>query len=363
MKNFVSGLLLAGAMSLIAAGSAEAGAIAANPNPITFDAGFGNITVGGSLTGLAFYQNNAEHASPGDAETWADIDNAMVSIAKTDGFFQFFVEGGLYSFPTVGNPYDKSSDQNSLLGVVPVAYAKFQLTDEFSIQAGKLPTLVGAELPFTTQNANIERGLLWWQEPIVSRGVQANYASGPLSISVSWNDGYYSNVWNTFSGLISYAINDANTLAFDTSITPDRGLIDGHQIYDLMYTYNAAPWTVGPYVQYENYSHSGGSEWGIGVLASYQFTPEWSLNGRVEYETASSDCCALEYGPSSSAWSLTVTPTWQKGIFFIRGEASYTTLPDYTHFTIGSTTFGLGFGTTGGKSDQFRALVETGIVL
>jgi hypothetical protein len=320
--------------------------------------------VSGQLAGLAYYQSDATHAATGDAQDFADISNALIAVAKTSGFFQFYVQAGLYSFPTVGNAYDKASDQNSLLGPVPVAYAKLQLTDEFSVSAGKLPTLVGAELAFTPQNINIERGLLWWQEPITSRGVQANYASGPLSIAVSWNDGYYTNLWNTGSALISYAIDDSNTIAVDASITggSDGTLMKGHQIYNIMYTYNAAPWTFGPYAQYEHYDSGVGSEWGIGVLGSYQFTPEWSLNARAEYETT--DDAVLEYGfpfpgyEKASAFSLTVTPTYQKGIFFARGEVSYTDLPDYAHTPF----IGLGFGENGTSSDQFRAMFETGVV-
>ena len=74
------------------------------------------------------------------------------------------------------------------------------LADSFSIEAGKLPTLIGDEYTFTFENMNIERGLLWNQEPAVSRGVQANYTAGPLTSRVSWNDGYYSNVYNWISG-------------------------------------------------------------------------------------------------------------------------------------------------------------------
>ena len=62
------------------------------------------------------------------------------------------------------------------------------------------------------------------------------------------------------------------------------------------------------------------------------------------------------------AWSLTATPTWKKGVFFIRGEVSYTDLPDYTHFSFPGGSFGFGFGKTGAKQDQFRGLLEAGIV-
>lgn len=344
--------MLAGAVALSAT-AAQAGAIAPNATPITFDPGIGsNLTVSGTLSGLAYYQTNATHAYSGDQQTYLDLDNALISIAKTDGVFQFFVEGGEYDFPTVGYPYTKASETTSdSFGVIPIAYAKLQLSDTFSVEAGKLPTLIGAELPFTAQNANIERGLLWNQEPLISRGVQANYASGPLSVSVSWNDGYYSNVWNTFSGLISYAFDSVNTLAFDVESTPDTAHSTGSSIYDLMYTYSNAPWTVGPYVQYQTASDGGGDEWGVGLLASYQFTPTWSLNGRLEYEDSSNHSTLLPFGMGSNAFTATVTPTWQKGIFFVRGELSYTDL--------GSNS--LGYGKFDNKSDQFRAMLETGI--
>ncbi len=360
-------LMGAAAITLMASG-AQAGAIAANPNPISFDAGFGKVVVNGQLTGLAFYQSNAQHYWPGDATSYFDIDNALVSVQKSDGMFQFYVQAGLYSFPTVGNGYDKSNDQNSWLGAVPFAYGKIQLDDNFSVQAGKLPTLVGAELAFTPQNINIERGLLWWQEPLSSRGVQANYSSGPFSIALSWNDGYYTNVWNTGSGLITYAIDDSNWIGFDASITAARNWYAGNQIYDLMYSWSADPWTIAPYLQYQHidstkyngYSfNDSSSEWGIGVLASYQLDPNWSLNGRVEYETSSGNGWALEYGNKSKAWSLTVTPTYQDGIFFARGEVSYTGISDYWHNAL----YGYGFGTSGTKDNQFRALFETGVVL
>ncbi len=62
---------------------------------------------------------------------------------------------------------------------------------------------------------NVERGLLFAQELLVSRGVQANYASGPFSASVPWNDGYYSkSSYSEISGLASYAFNGgADTVA------------------------------------------------------------------------------------------------------------------------------------------------------
>jgi hypothetical protein len=350
MANKLKALLMGGVWLLASMSAASAGAISANPKPITLASGFGDILVSGQISGLAYAQSNASHALPGDATANLDLSNALITVQKSSGFLQFYVQAGLYSFPTVGQPYEKASSQNSLFGPVPVAYAKLQFTDALSLEAGKLPTLIGAELGFTPQNINIERGLLWWQEPISSRGLQLNYASGPVSLSVSWNDGYYSNVLNSFSGLLSYAIDASNSLAVDASITPDTRASLGHQIYNVMYTYNHGKWNIGPYLQFERYAHSSGSDFGLGLLASYQLTSQWSLNGRAEYETSGKGM-ALSYGPNSKAWSLTFTPTWQQGIFFARAEVSYVGLGQQS----------LGFGPAFTQASQVRALFETGI--
>src|SRR5690348_7831735 len=191
--------------------------LAADANPYSVDlpdwfgdAG-GKIYVGGAVSGMAYVQSDAIRNGVGSADTFVDITNGQVFVQKTDGWLQFFVDAGAYSFPTVAYPYvDSVNTEHNLFGYVPIAYAKVVGSGDwsaFSIEAGKLPTLIGDEYGFTYQNLNIERGLVWNNEPIVSRGVQANYSAGPLTISVSWNDGTYTNVWSSFSGLISYGFN------------------------------------------------------------------------------------------------------------------------------------------------------------
>src|ERR1019366_6191838 len=126
---------------------------------------------------------------------------------KTDGMLQYFIEAGAYSIPDLGLPYlPMSKTLQALWGPVPIAYAKFVPTDTFSIEVGKLPTLIGAEYSFTFENMNIERGLLWNQEPAVSRGIQANLTTGPVAWSVSWNDGIYSDRYNWISALATWTI-------------------------------------------------------------------------------------------------------------------------------------------------------------
>ena len=98
---------------------------------------------------------------------------------------------------------------------------------------------------------------------------------------------------------------------------------------------------------------SSGSSYGGAVLAKYSFTPEISLAGRVEY-IGSSGHANLLYGPGSNAWSITITPTYQKGIFFARIEASYV--------GIGSGTPDAMLGANFDKKEQVRGFAEAGVI-
>lgn len=345
------------------------GPLAANPHPFSFDAGpLGNVFVTGSLTGLALWQDNS---APIDHSTDFDISNAQIFVQKTDGWFQFFVQVGDYAIPSLGASYVKSNDMvSATYGVVPQAYVKIAPTDNFSIEAGKLPTLVGAEYTFTFENMNIERGLLWNQEPAVSRGLQVNYSAGPVSFAMSINDGYYSNRFNWVSGSAAWTIDSANTLTFigagnlgrtpiSTFATPEAQ--NNGDIFNLIYAYNAAPWSVQPFLQYSHvpanpglgFAHSA-ETYGAGLLGTYTFTPAVSLSGRFEYESASGDAASpnLLYGPRSKAWSVTVTPAWQHNLLFVRAELSYVGVSDIAP----GSALGGGFA-----KSQVRGLLETGI--
>jgi hypothetical protein len=351
---------------------AMSGPLVANPDPMQFDAGpLGSLHITGAVSGLALWQDNPV---PGDRSTAFDISNAQVFVQKADGLFQFFVQVGDYSIPSLGAAYVKSSDMvSATYGVVPQAYVKLAPTDNFSIEAGKLPTLIGAESTFTFENMNIERGLLWNQTPAVSRGVQVNYSSGPIAVSLSVNDGYYSNRFNWISGSAAWTIDSANTLTFigganlgttDYSSFATPQAQNNSAVFNLIYAYNAAPWSVEPFLQYSRvpasaslgFAHSAES-YGFGLLGTYTFTPNLALSGRLEYESSAGGTAApnLLYGPGSEAWSVTLTPTWQHKQFFVRGEVSYVGLSDITP--------GFGLGASFDATSQVRGLLETGINL
>ena len=291
------------------------------------------------------------------------------------GSSSFFVQAGVYSLPSLGTEYFRAGDlPGKTYGVVPQAFAKLALSSNFSIEAGKLPTLIGDEYTFTFENMNIERGLLWNQEPAVSRGVQANYTAGPVTFAVSWNDGFYSNVYNWASGSAAYTIDSSNSVSlvgsgnlgrtarsdFATPLAQNNG-----DIFNLIYTHTSGPWTISPYFQYAHTPADSGLEllhdaatYGGALLVSYAFDDNWKLAGRAEYigssGSAANDAPNLLYGPGSHAWSLTVTPSYQRGIFFARAEGSYT--------GIGNSAPGFDFGANANKTSQARVLFETGVL-
>jgi hypothetical protein len=363
---------------------AMAGPLAANPNPFSVDlpdwlgdAG-GKVYIGGAVSALAYYQGNPTHLATGDAASYIDLSNAQVTVQKTDGWLQFYIQAGQYSFPILGTPYTKSSIASaSSFGAVPVAYLKLQgeggLAD-FSIEGGKLPTLTGDEYNFTFENMNIERGLLWNVEPAISRGVQLNYADGPLSLSVAWTDGYYTNLLNTLSGMASYVFSPSDTLAFSYSgdvanphffaSNPLISPLASGSLYDLIWTHTDGNWVFSPYFQYITTPTvtpilHGSSVTSGALLVSYSIDDNFKLAARGEYESATGRNFAtapnlIGFGAGSDAWSLTLTPTFQWKAFFARADVSYVSAGDISPFD--------GFGTTGAVKDQTRVMVETGVL-
>ena len=229
-----------------------------NPKPMSYDAGLlGNVYITGVATGLGQWQNNV---FPGDRDRQADLTNGQIFLNKTDGLVQYFVEVGAYSIPSLGLPNIRTRNAiNAFYGPFPQGFLKLAPTSNFSIAAGKLPTLIGAEYTFSFENMNIERGLLWNQENEVNRGVQANYTAGPVALAMSWNDGFYSNQYSWAWLSATWTVDKANTLAVigggntrhSTKATTGTPLFqDNEQIYNLIYTHTSGPWTIQPYFQY-----------------------------------------------------------------------------------------------------------------
>ncbi len=365
-----------------------------NPDPACLTIpGFGDLYFGGALTGYAYTQSNPFPFSPAplpnDRVSRVDFTNLQGFVQKADGPFQFFVQGGAYAIPALGFVNYGSIDQTNLLfGPLPVAFGKIVFNDSWSIQGGRMPTLIGTEAPFTFQNTNIQRGLLFNQENIINHGVQLNYSQGPISVSVAGTDGFFSGELSWFTGAVTYKLDDNNSFGVNGGLNLGRTRVlnrslqyqfatplfqQNSGIFNVNYTYSNGPLTITPYFQYTNVERdiglgifTGASTYGGAVLASYSFTDNIALAGRVEYEEQSgrrgSGTTSLLYGPGSSAFSFTITPTYTVGRFFLRGEYSRVELTDVTRGDLAFGTIGTGFGRSGNRTSQDRYMVETGVV-
>ena len=206
--------------------------------------------------------------------------------------------------------------------------------------------------------------------------MQANYTAGPVALSVTWGDGYYSNRFNWLSGSATWTINSSNSLlfmamgnmtktAYGTAVTP-LYLNNQSNMENLIYSHTSGAWLAQGYLQYGK-TKSGAdigiakasSTSGAGVLVNYA-VPKTSLNlaGRVEYISSSGSATDgsvnLLYGPGSKAWSLTFTPTYQVGVLFTRAEVSFV--------QASSITDGMALGPNGTSRSQTRFAIEAGIL-
>jgi len=334
---------------------------------------FGKVEVTGILSGMGWTEG--DHIS-GDMPTHADVSNAQVFIQKTTGVFQFYLQGGAYNIPALGLPWTRTVDTaTGLFGPLPTAYIKL-VKGNFNVEVGELPTLIGAEYTFDFENMNIERGLLWNQENAITRGIQLNDTYKKLTLAFSWNDGYYSNKYNWLTGSAAYAINSANTLTFvgggnfngnarSTFAVPKPQ--NNQMIFNLIYMYSHGNWMIMPYYQYTDVKANpsigileGGHTNGGAILANYNFKHGVSLAVRPEYIKSNGSVATGEanllYGPGSGGFSFTVTPTWAKDGFFLRGDFSI------VHLTNFVTTTGLGFGPDGTRLNQPRGAIEAGFM-
>lgn len=349
---------------------AIAGPLQAAP-PITIDAGrFRKLSLNGVLSGMGLTQSNPV---AGDQSAQAELSNAQIFLQKTAGWAQFYLQAGAYNIPVLGTTIlSTQSTVSDLFGPVPVAYLKLVPDKNTSVLIGSLPAIMGAEATFDFQNMNVERGLLWNQENSINRGIQLNQSVGKLSAAISWNDGYYSNRYSWLSGSLTYATGP-HAIEFaamgNLSQTRFRNLAtlvqNNSSMYGLIYTYTKGRWIVQPYWQYGDVPANrkagiphGASAQGAALLINRTLSRGWSLAGRGEYlaTTGSSadGSVNLLYGPGSAAWSLTATPSWQKQRFFARGDVSL------VHAM--SITSGDAFGKSGSNTNQFRGVLEIGLL-
>jgi hypothetical protein len=345
----------------------------------------GDVYFDGIGSGLGQWQNNP---FPGNRAWEPDLSNGQLFLQKTDGIVQFYTQFGAYSIAALGFPYTSAATatfgshaptvggvpvNGDLYGWFPQGFLKIAPTGNFSIEVGKLPTLMGAEYTFSFENINIERGLLWNQENAVNKGVQGNLTIGPVTLALSVNDGFDSGVFNWVTGSATYTINSFNSFelfaggnAGKTNVSTLRTPLpqNNSQIYNLIYTYNNDPWIIQPYFQATHIPAEpslgwtdGSSTFGVALLSNYDLGSGFNLGGRLEYISSTGSKIhspSLLYGPGSGAFSFTLTPAYQWKYYFARAEFSWV--------RANNVVAGLGLGPNFNGDSQTRVIVETGIM-
>jgi hypothetical protein len=90
----------------------------------------------------------------------------------------------------------------------------------------------------------------------------------------------------------------------------------------------------------------------------YNFKRGFSVAARPEYikstGSISGGSINLLYGPGSGAFAFTVTPTYRKDAFFLRGDFAIVHATDMTP--------GAAFGTSGLDANQPRGVLEAGFM-
>ncbi|HEX5274261.1 MAG TPA: outer membrane beta-barrel protein [Candidatus Rubrimentiphilum sp.] len=339
------------------------------------------ITVTGIVSGFTFTSDNPnatgalDTASGADLSSRTQISNALITVAHSGGPLRFLLTAGAYNFPVAGlaiNPTFQKLANTNLYGYLPNAYVQYVPNANWTISAGKLPTLLGQENAFTFQNADIQRGLVWNMEPVVSNGVRVAYSNAGFSAALEYNDGFYSGNHRAFEGLLGWNLTPASSVQF-IFIIPDANtpsnntvLIANKREYDLMYTQQVgklqllpyALWVQSPSSSALGYANSQRA-FGAVMIASYAFNGALSLGGRFEAVGNSSsvhdfsfNSDLVGYGPGSSATTFTLTPAYKTAHFIARGEWSY---------VVGNNVLpSLGFGPAGLRTNQTRFGLEVG---
>jgi len=355
---------------------------APSPTPSSTSLTLGPLTIDGVFSAFSMFSSHVNATGALDTPTGTDLSNrtdlsnAFLIVNKTSGTFRYGFAAGAYSIPVVGFALNKTIQNGantSLYGALPAVYVEYAPTNYFNLQAGKLATLIGQESTYTYENINIQRGIVWNMETAVSRGVRADFTRSKFNGALEINDGYYSGNRLGVEGQITNTPSASTTYEFvfviPNSSAPANATasIANKRLYNPLLTYTTGRWQFQPYLLwvespaskvlgYTTAEHAFGSVF----MVTYTLSSIWSLPFRVEYGkngSTSSDTSPnanlLGYGPGSSAWTYTLTPTYRKGVFFARAEAS--------DVNVANLAPGTAFGTDGSQPNQFRTGLEAGL--
>jgi len=284
-----------------------------------------DVSIDLALTGDYLY--TADRSDSKDADKFAY--NAYMGLFKevsNESPFGFGLELSNNDWaPVVGSePIQPVSGSIS----VDQAYVEV-LFKNFNIKAGRILTNIGGEAPYTWQNINIQRGLVWNGEPVYYNGVRVSGNFGAYSFYVGVNDR------DTSDGKMALEAGVGGELSYKTSVSlniliPDSKDNNPTKVYNLTFTsdyFEKAPITF--YVDYLSRPKKGQDTQSIGaaLLVDFKVNEQISVGSRVEYVNNDGDGNNYGIGTGNNALTFTLTPKYQINKYlYVRGEASYVSL-------------------------------------
>jgi len=253
--------------------------------------------------------------------------NAFIGVSKTASDqspfgFALWVSNGAWA-PTVGiEPLPSSSNSFT----VDLAYAELK-RGALYLQAGRLLTNIGGEAPYTWQNVNIQRGLVWYGEPVFYNGVRIGGDLGTFAFYAGVNDR------DTGDGKMALEAGISTTLK-NTSVSlnllvPDKRDEWNTKTINLTVGTELAGIPVTVYADYLSTPQPGDDADSVGVaaLAELPVNEQLSVGARVEYVNNDGDGDNYGIGVGNNAWTFTLTPKYQVSQYlYLRAEASYVKL-------------------------------------
>jgi hypothetical protein len=292
----------------------------------------GTINVNGAITVYTIHSNNK--IVPNEYKTRYDVGSAIISLSKSAEPFGFTLIGGAYATPVVGVALSRTSQYTDLFSSIPVTYSEYSPIKGLSIQAGKLPTIIGYESALTYQNNNIQRGLVWNMQPVINNGVRLTYSTDLFSVKLGVNDGFYTLSTTHPKPALEASLGltpiKDGSVALNV-IVPHKDSTTNKRELNLVASYTLDKLSLGAdllYVEAPKSDKAGVPEKakasGVALHLSYDLKP-FKLSGRIEYVKDNSDNTDLVgLGKDGiKAWTFTVTPAYTHGPLFLRGELSY----------------------------------------
>ena len=185
----------------------------AHPVPYQFDGGpLGQLEGSAAVAGYFFAQSGAGDSSVvGRYATGAKVEGWETEVGKTTGLLQFNVQAAEYQDINFGTnaPKNINADrfQTGPIRTVALAIAP---TQNLKISVGQLPSLEGYETVFAWNNPVSLRTVIAEPQNSNSKGIQADYASGPFSATALFSDGYDTNYYNYLQLAGTYKIDPNN---------------------------------------------------------------------------------------------------------------------------------------------------------